>query len=75
MRLYTNLVYPQILGVCWSCDRPMPGPFPTPPPKAREKRPGDKVAIGPVAGHYKNPISPFGLGLNFLLFFWNRFLK
>ena len=27
------------------------------------------------ACHYKNPILPFGLGLNFLLFFRQRFLK
>ena len=33
MRSYANLVRPQILGVWWSCDRPMPGPFPAPPPK------------------------------------------
>ena len=37
---------------------------------------GCKTPIGPVAGHAKNPILPFGLGLNFLLsFFRQRFLK
>ena len=36
---------------------------------------GSQTPIGPVAGHYKNPILPFGLGLNFLLFFRQRFLK
>ena len=36
---------------------------------------GRKSPIGPVAGHAKNPILPFGLGLNFLLFFRQRFLK
>ena len=37
---------------------------------------GRKPPIGPVAGHAKNPILPFGLGLNFLLsFFRQRFLK
>ena len=36
---------------------------------------GRKTPIGPVAGHYKNPILPFSLGLNFLLFFRQRFLK
>ena len=35
---------------------------------------GRKTPTGPVAGH-KNPILPFGLGLNFLLFFRQRFLK
>ena len=34
--------YPQILGVWWSCDRPMSGPFPAPPPKPGKKRPGDE---------------------------------
>ena len=32
MRSFANLVHPQILGVWWSCDWPMPGPFPVPPP-------------------------------------------
>ena len=32
MRSFANLVHPQILGVWWSCDWPMPGPFPAPPP-------------------------------------------
>ena len=36
---------------------------------------GRETPIGPVAGHYKNPILPFGLVLNFLLFFRQRFLK
>ena len=36
---------------------------------------GRKTPIGPLAGHYKNPILPFSLGLNFLLFFRQRFLK
>ena len=36
---------------------------------------GRKTAIGAVAGHAKNPILPFGLGLNLLLFFRQRFLK
>ena len=36
---------------------------------------GRKTPVGPVAGHCKNPILPFGLGLNFLLFFRQRFLK
>ena len=36
---------------------------------------GRKTAVGPVAGHAKNPILPFGLGLNLLLFFRQRFLK
>ena len=37
---------------------------------------GRKTPIGPVAGHAKNPILPFGLGLNFLLsFFRQRFLE
>ena len=37
---------------------------------------GRTPPIGPVAGHAKNPILPFGLGLNFLLrFFRQRFLK
>ena len=30
MQSYANLVHPKILGVWWSCDRLMPGPFPTP---------------------------------------------
>ena len=42
MRSYANLVHPQILGVWWSCDRPMPGPFPAPPPNLK---PG-KSALG-----------------------------
>ena len=36
---------------------------------------GCKTPIEPVAGHYKNPILPFSLGLNLLLFFRQRFLK
>ena len=36
---------------------------------------GRKTPIGPVASHAKNPIIPFGLGLNFLLFFRQLFLK
>ena len=36
---------------------------------------GRETPIGPVAGHYKNPILPFGLVLNFLLFFRQRLLK
>ena len=36
---------------------------------------GRKTPIGPVVGHYKNTTLPFGLGLNFLLFFRQRFLK
>ena len=32
-----NSVHPQILGVWWSCDRPMPGPFPVPPPKPNSR--------------------------------------
>ena len=43
MPSYANLVHPQIMGVWWLCDRPIPGTFPAPPPKAREKRPGDEV--------------------------------
>ena len=33
VRSHANLVHPQILGVCRSFDRPMPGPFPASPPK------------------------------------------
>ena len=36
---------------------------------------GRKTPIGPEAGHAKNHILPFGLGLNLLLFFRQRFLK
>ena len=39
MGSYANLLHPQILGVWWSCDRPMPGPFPVPPPKPLGKAP------------------------------------
>ena len=37
--------------------------------------PPRSTPIGPVAGHYKNPILPFGLVLNFLLFFRQHLLK
>ena len=33
---------------------------------------GSQTPIGPVAGHYKNPVLAFGLGLKFLLFFRQR---
>ena len=33
VRSHANLVHPQILGVCRSFDRPMPGPFSASPPK------------------------------------------
>ena len=33
VRSHANLVHPQILGVCRSFDRPMPGTFPASPPK------------------------------------------
>ena len=33
VRSHANLVHPQILSVCRSFDRPMPGPFPASPPK------------------------------------------
>ena len=43
MRSYANLVHPQILGVWWSCDRPMPGPFPAPPPKPGKSALGTRL--------------------------------
>ena len=40
-----NLVHPQILGVWWSCDWPMSGPFPTPPPMPGKSALGTSLEI------------------------------
>ena len=39
---YDNLVHPRFLGVLGSCDQPIPGPFPAPPP-SQGKGPGNEV--------------------------------
>ena len=42
---YANFVHPQILGVWLSCDRPMPGPFPVPPPKPGKSALGTRLKL------------------------------
>ena len=41
--LNANLLHPQMLGVWWSCDPPMPGPFPAPPPKPGKSALGTRL--------------------------------
>ena len=43
MRSYAYLLHPQILGVGWSCDRPMPRPFPAQPPKPGKSALGTRL--------------------------------
>ena len=61
MRWYANLVHPQILGVWWSCDRPMPGPSPAPPSKPGKSALGTMLRlIPPLKNSSYSGTSPLG---------------
>ena len=71
---YDNLVHPRYLGVLRSCDQPIPGPFPAPPP-SQGKGPGNEVVmreaepalqLSPsqqLMSHSNDPMLPLQVGL------------